>query len=56
LVGVYLCEATGNIYAGLWYPMTVAAVTFVVGSIFLKETHARKIWDEVGGQPATVPR
>jgi hypothetical protein len=57
LVGVYLCEATGNIYAGLWYPMTVAAVTFVVGSIFLKETHARKIWDEVGGQPAAaVPR
>jgi len=27
--------------------MTVAAVTFVVGSIFLKETHSRKIWDEV---------
>jgi hypothetical protein len=49
LVGIYLCEATGNIYAGLWYPMTVAAVTFVVGSIFLKETRGHKIWDEVGG-------
>jgi len=48
LVGVYVCEATGNIYSGLWYPMTVAAVTFVVGSIFLKETHGHKIWDEVG--------
>ena len=46
LVGVYVCEATGNIYAGLWYPMTVAAVTFVAGSIFLKETHGHRIWDE----------
>jgi len=54
LVGVYMCEATGNIYAGLWYPMTVAAVTFVVGSIFLKETHGRRIWEEVGGQPAAI--
>jgi MFS family permease len=52
LVGIYLCEATGNIYAGLWYPMTVAALTFVVGSIFLKETHGHRIWDEVGGHPA----
>lgn len=50
LVGVYICEATGNIYAGLWYPMTVAAVTLVVGSIFLKETHGHRIWAEVGGQ------
>src|SRR5260370_3562768 len=49
LVGVYMCEATGNIYAGLWYPMTVAAVTFVVGAIFLKETHVHRIWEEVGG-------
>src|SRR5260370_18317383 len=41
--GIYMCEATGNIYAGLWYPMTVASVTFVVGSIFLKQTHGNKI-------------
>src|SRR5229473_3473700 len=54
LVGIYMCEATGNIYAGLWYPMTVAAVTFVVGSIFLKETHGHRIWEEVGGQPAAI--
>jgi hypothetical protein len=47
-----MCEATGNIYAGLWYPMTVAAITLVVGSIFLKETHGHRIWDEVGGQIA----
>src|SRR5258707_9430720 len=52
LIGVYVCAATGNIYAGLWYPMTVAGLTFVVGSIFLKETHGHRIWDEVGGQTA----
>lgn len=54
LIGVYVCEATGNIYAGLWYPMTVAAMTFVVGSIVLKETHGHRIWDEVGSPPASA--
>ncbi len=32
-----MVAATGNIYYGLWYPITVAAVTFVVGLLFLKE-------------------
>jgi hypothetical protein len=27
---------TGNIYAGLWYPVAVLALTFVVGSLFLR--------------------
>ena len=49
LIGVYVCESTHNIYAGLYYPMIVASITFVVGSLFLKETYGRKIWDEVGG-------
>ena len=49
LIGLSLCAATGNIYAGLYYPMTVAGITLVVGSILLKETHGTKIWDEVGG-------
>ena len=48
LVGLSICAATGNIYAGLWYPMTIAAITFVVGSLFLKETHSKRIWEEVG--------
>jgi MFS family permease len=46
LIGLSLCARNGNIYAGLYYPMIVASVTFVVGSIFLKETHAHLIWDE----------
>jgi MFS family permease len=52
LIGVSVCAATGSIYAGLYYPMIVAGITFVVGSLFLKDTHGTKIWDEVGGQPA----
>jgi MFS family permease len=48
LTGIWMCYWTGNIYAGLWYPMAIAAMTFVVGSIFLKETVHVKIWTEVG--------
>jgi len=29
---------TGNIYNGLWYPIIVAAATFVIGLLFVKET------------------
>jgi MFS family permease len=49
LIGLSVCAATGNIYAGLYYPMIVAAITLVFGSILLRETHGTKIWDEVGG-------
>ena len=53
LIGLSVCAATGNIYSGLWYPMAVAAMTFVVGSILLKETVHVKIWHEV--KPGTAP-
>jgi MFS family permease len=49
LIGLYSCAATGNIYSGLYYPMIVASLTLVFGSIMLKETYGHKIWDEVGG-------
>ncbi|HYE72154.1 MAG TPA: MFS transporter [Blastocatellia bacterium] len=45
-IGLISCATTGNIYAGLYYPMIVASITFIVGSIFLKETHHIRIWDE----------
>ena len=35
--------ATGNIYSGLWYPVVVAALTIVVGALFLPETRGRPI-------------
>jgi hypothetical protein len=47
LIGLYVVSATGNIYAGLYYPIGVAAVTFVVGSLLLKETQHVRIWEEM---------
>ena len=29
---------TGNMYSGLWYPIIFAAITFVIGMLFVKET------------------
>ncbi|MEO8380776.1 MAG: MFS transporter [Acidobacteriota bacterium] len=48
LIATAVVGATGNIYAGLWYPISVAALTFIVGSIFLRESKDVRIWDEVG--------
>jgi MFS family permease len=50
LIGLSLCARNGNIYAGLYYPMIVAGITFVVGSLLLRETHGVKIWSEVEGK------
>jgi len=47
LIGLSVVASTGNIYAGLYYPMIVAGVTFVIGSIFLRETRGHRIWEEV---------
>ncbi len=47
LIGLYVVASTGNIYAGLYYPIIVAGITFVVGSLLLKETRHIKIWREV---------
>ena len=38
-----IVAATGNIYSGLWYPIVVATISFVVGLIFLPETKDRDI-------------
>ena len=40
-----LVAATGDIYYGLWYPVFVAALTVVIGLLFLPETFRRKIED-----------
>jgi MFS family permease len=47
LIGLSIVAETGSIYAGLYYPMIVAGITFLIGSIFLRETHGHRIWDEV---------
>ena len=33
-----LVAATGNMYQGLWYPVIIALMSFVIGSLFLRET------------------
>ena len=47
LIGLSVIAQTGNIYAGLYYPIAVASLTFIVGSLLLKETKHTLIWDEV---------
>lgn len=47
VIGVTVVAQMGNIYAGLYYPMIVAGITFVVGSLLMKETRNEKIWEEL---------
>jgi hypothetical protein len=37
-VSFAIVAATGSIYSGLWYPVIIALMTFVVGLIFVRET------------------
>jgi MFS family permease len=48
LIGLMVVAETGNLLAGLYYPIAVAATTFVVGSLLLRETRHVRIWHEVG--------
>ncbi len=36
-----IVAATGDIYAGLWYPIIVASMTFVVGSLLMHDTDTK---------------
>ncbi len=40
-----IVAATGDIYAGLWYPITVALVTTLIGLLFLPDTHRSRLAD-----------
>ena len=48
VIGLSVVAATGSIYAGLYYPIAVSLIAFVVGMIFLRETRHVRIWHEVG--------
>ncbi len=52
LICVWIPAATGNPFDGLYYPITVAAVVFVIGSIALHDTRNVKIWQEVSARSA----
>jgi hypothetical protein len=43
LTATAMVAATGDIYFGLWYPIGVAVMTLIIGTIFLKETKDRDI-------------
>jgi MFS family permease len=47
VIATSIVAATGNPYAGLYYPIAVAAMTFVVGGLLLRETKDKGIWHEV---------
>jgi MFS family permease len=47
LIATSIVAATGNRYAGLYFPIAVALITFVVGGLLLKETKDQGIWHEV---------
>jgi hypothetical protein len=40
-----IVAATGDIYAGLWYPIVVALATALIGTLFLRETHRSPLPD-----------
>ncbi|HMF44878.1 MAG TPA: MFS transporter [Polyangia bacterium] len=43
LTAAALVVANGNIYAGLWYPVVVAALSFLIGTLFIRETRDHRI-------------
>ena len=43
LTATAMVAASGDIYFGLWYPISVALMTLVIGTLFLKEVKDRDI-------------
>src|SRR5213075_1295544 len=43
LTATAMVAATGDIYYGLWYPIVVAVMSLIIGTIFLRETRTRDI-------------
>jgi MFS family permease len=59
LIATTLVVRTGNIYAGLVFPIGVAALSGLVGLVWLKETQPTRIWAEVlqrRAAPTPAPR
>jgi hypothetical protein len=43
-----IVASTGDIYSGLWYPIIIAMMTFVIGLLFVPETKDRDIFSYEG--------
>jgi hypothetical protein len=48
LLATAIVAASGDIYAGLWYPIIVAVMTLIIGALFLKDTRTVDINTESG--------
>jgi MFS family permease len=46
LLATAMVAASGDIYYGLWYPIWVSLMTFVIGSLFVKETKGHKLQED----------
>ncbi|MGH8530517.1 MAG: MFS transporter [Nevskiales bacterium] len=46
LLATAMVAAYGNIYAGLWYPIVVAAVTLVIGTLALRDSGRHGLQDD----------
>ena len=44
LLATAMVAASGDIYYGLWYPIVVALMTFVIGIIFLRDNKETDIF------------
>jgi MFS family permease len=52
IIGLSMITATGNNFAGLWWPMLIAGICFVVGMLYVKETNQVDITDAAAGTAA----
>jgi hypothetical protein len=43
LAATAMAAASGNIFYGLWYPVAVAGLTFIIGLLFLPDRHGREL-------------
>lgn len=46
-----IVAASGDIYAGLWYPVSIIALTFIIGMVLLPETKGTDLEAEPAFQP-----
>ena len=53
-IAVAITAATGNALLAIIYPIVVAGITFVIGTLFVRETRGIQIWDEVGGEAPEI--
>ena len=45
-IGTALVASTGNLYAGLFYPCTVAVLTFIIGALYLPDNRNVRLASE----------